>query len=303
VSVSPAHLLSQAGPLVTLGRVALRALQRDRDDGAPAPQDVPGPWSERVVQGPREPLVRAFVANAGGDPGWYRGRVPPALFAQWTFDTLSRALDALPWNLTRVLNARVELEPRAAIPVGVPLVVRARLLSVERDERRARIVTEVHTGPRETPDALRARVHTHLPFGKAQEGSRPRARSTEVVRPSLAARELSHAPLGATAGRDFGLLTGDLNPIHWLAPAARFAGFRGAILHGFASMARAIESLNRAVFVGDPQAMTSLDVRFLRPLVLPARVGVYADRLARSLWIADGPDGPAYLSGQYSTER
>ena len=87
----------------------------------------------------------------------------------------------------------------------------------------------------------------------------------------LDAKEIAFLRLTGTAGRDFAALTGDVNPIHWFAPAARAAGFRGCILHGFRTLARTIEALNRRVFAGDPRALASIDVRFMRPLVLPAK--------------------------------
>jgi acyl dehydratase len=71
-------------------------------------------------------------------------------------------------------------------------------------------------------------------------------------------------------------------------------GFRGTILHGFATMARAIEGLVRARFAGDPARLRTFDGRFTKPLLLPARVGLYAR--GADVWVADAPGGPAYLA-------
>ncbi len=295
MAVSIVHLLSQKSALMALGRVALRSVI-PRAEGEPrAAMELPGPWVEETVAAPSEALVRAFVANAGGDVGWYRGVVPSAMFAMWTFSAVSRALGALPWPMTRVLNAGVTLLEAAPIAREATLSVRARLASVELDERRAKISTEIETGPASDPAALRALLHTYLPLGKPSK-----SRETKLPeRATEAARELAFWSLARTAGRDFALLTGDINPIHWIGPAAKMAGFRSVILHGFASMARAVEGLNRAVFVGDPARLRSLDVRFVRPLLLPARVGLYLDRATQRFWIADGLTGPAYLSGTF----
>jgi hypothetical protein len=67
------------------------------------------------------------------------------------------------------------------------------------------------------------------------------------------------------------------------------------------TMARAIEGLNRARFAGDVHAIREIDLRFTRPLVLPARVGLYLD--GDRLWVGDAPGGPAYLEGQFTAKK
>jgi hypothetical protein len=62
-------------------------------------------------------------------------------------------------------------------------------------------------------------------------------------------------------------------------------------------MARAIEALNRGLLAGDVTALQEIDVRFTRPLVLPARVGVYVR--GDKVWVGDAPGGPAYLEGTF----
>ena len=76
-------------------------------------------------------------------------------------------------------------------------------------------------------------------------------------------------------------------------------GFKNTILHGFGTLARAIEGLIRAKFAGDVNALAEIDVRFTRPLVLPARVGLYVS--GERIWVGDAPGGPAYLEGTFKT--
>jgi acyl dehydratase len=116
------------------------------------------------------------------------------------------------------------------------------------------------------------------------------------------ARQIAALDLGPRAGLDFAKLTGDMNPIHWFAPYARAAGFRGCILHGFATLARAVEALNRTLPGRDPMRLSSVDVRFSRPLLLPARFGVYVSD-ASGLWVGDGPGGDVYLEGHFQLEN
>ena len=46
----------------------------------------------------------------------------------------------------------------------------------------------------------------------------------------------------------------------------------------------------------------SEDVKFTRPLTLPARVGVYVTD-DRSVFVGDAPSGPAYLTGRFEATR
>jgi acyl dehydratase len=87
--------------------------------------------------------------------------------------------------------------------------------------------------------------------------------------------------------------------VHWIRPYARAFGFRSTILHGFSTMARAIEGLGRALYAGDTRRVRVFDCRFTRPLVLPARVGLYLR--GSEVFVGDAPDGPAYLAGSFQT--
>jgi hypothetical protein len=111
-------------------------------------------------------------------------------------------------------------------------------------------------------------------------------------------KELARWNLGTHVGLEFAKLTGDFNPIHWIPPAARANGFRNVINHGFSTMARAIEGLNRSLFSGDVSRLEAIDVKFTKPLVLPAKVGLYIDD--DRVFVGDAPGGPAYLVGTYS---
>ena len=95
--------------------------------------------------------------------------------------------------------------------------------------------------------------------------------------------------------------SGDLNPLHWAPPYARASGFRGAILHGFSTMARAMEGIIRHMYAGAAIRLGGVDVRFTRPLVLPARVGLYVRgrEASREVFVGDAPGGPAYLAGTF----
>jgi acyl dehydratase len=227
--------------------------------------------------------------------------VPAHFFPQWGFPLAARALAGLPYPLARVVNAGCRIEAHAPLPGGEPLFARVRLQSVDEDERRALVTTRVETGTRDVPFSVIAEMRVFIPLPSRGEGKQKSGGGKAKPTVPADAREIAFLRLSKGAGLDFAKLTGDFNPIHWIEPYARAAGFRSTILHGFATLARAIEALNRARFAGDPARLRVVDARFTRPLVLPARAGVYVDD-AGGLWVGDAPAGGAYLEGHYETE-
>jgi acyl dehydratase len=286
MSVPYRHLRHQLPVIASLGGTAIAALRKTKR-AAPAEEIV-----QTIAPRPRE-LVRDYVRHVGGDPSAYKHTLPPHLFPQWGFPLAARTLAGLPYPVARVLNGGCRLEMRAPLPADKPLTVRARLLDIDDDGRRAVLRQQVITGTDETPDALIATLYAIVPLAKGAEKKQP-------VRVPDDARELAYWRIAPDAGAAFAALTGDVNPIHWLAPYARAAGFKNPILHGFATIARAFEGLVRARLAGDPRRLRTLDARLTRPLTLPAQVGLYTR--GGDLWVADAPGGPAYLAAAYTTE-
>src|SRR5215218_3722120 len=73
--------------------------------------------------------------------------------------------------------------------------------------------------------------------------------------------------LGGDLGRRYAAVSGDRNPIHMHALTAKPLGFPSAIAHGMWSKARALAQLGSRL----PEAFEA-DVRFRKPILLPARV-------------------------------
>src|SRR5206468_11960798 len=133
--------------------------------------------------------------------------------------------------------------------------------------RRAVLDQKIVTGTKSNPEAVVAHLFVFIPITKYDKKS---GKKTEKARVPVNARELAFWRLSADAGLDFAKLTGDFNPVHWVPAWARAFGFKSTILHGFGTLARAIEGLTRVRFAGDPNALEEIDVRFTRPLTLPA---------------------------------
>lgn len=294
------HIVHQGPMIRSLGRMAVAALrQRAGGNGhAAGPADVPGPELTEVVP-PRDPeLVRDYVRWAGGDPKAYGRRLPPHLWPQWGFPLLGRALAGVGYPLSRVLNGGSRIEVHAPLPVDQPLYLRGRLAAVDDDGRRAVLTLRLVTGTAEMPDAVVSDLVAFVPLSKA-DGRKDKSAKRRAALVPDDAREIGRWKLPPDAGLAFACLTGDFNPVHWLPPYAKAAGFRSTILHGFATEARAIETLNRVVFAGDTRRLQTVDVKFTRPVQLPARVGCYVRD--GEIYVGDAPGGPAYLTGTFAS--
>lgn len=299
MSVSIRHVLSQGPVLRALSGVALAAVRQKGNGGAArANAEVPGPWIEETIPPRPAELVRDYVRHVGGDASSYKSIVPAHLFPQWGFPLAARALAGLQYPLVRVVNAGCRIEQRAPLPAGEPLHVKARIESIDDDGKRALITQRVITGTANVPEAIVADLRAFVPLAREKSNGKTNGAASKPRVPNDA-REIAFLRIADDAGLDFAKLTGDFNPIHWVPAYARAAGFRACILHGFSTLARAISAIERAVLAGDPKKLATIDVRFSRPLVLPARVGVYVDD-SNHVWVGDAPGGGAYLEGTFT---
>ena len=126
-------------------------------------------------------------------------------------------------------------------------------------ERYQRLIT----GTAENPELLVSDVFAVIVLQKTK--GEPRPEDTNVYK-SIGAFRAERID-----GLRFGILTGDMNPLHWVPPYAKMAGFKNEILHGFGTFARTWELLAQQVGKG---RVGLVDVRFIRPLVLPATADV-----------------------------
>lgn len=299
--VSSRYVLRQGPMLSALGKTAARALAQRvlpaRHADTRQPQVTPGPEIVRRFTPLPDDLVDTYVAHLGGDVRAYRGVVPPHLFPQWALPVAAEALHGLRYPVLRVLNAGCRLQINGWMRRDEVLNVRAQLASIDDDGKRALITTRVTTGTTSAPDALVVEIHAFVPL--ASNGRGDKGDKKERPRVPQGSREIAFGTLEADAGLSFAKLTGDFNPIHWLPPYAKAAGFRNVILHGFGTFARAWEGLVRGVLGGDVRRVKLLEAKFTRPLVLPHAVGVYVRQ--REIFVGDGIEGPAYMTGQFET--
>ncbi len=325
------HIIHQRRVLATLGKTAFSAVRQQlgKKSKAAAVPSVPGPEQTATIPPLPAELIRDYVRHCGGDPGAYKRTVPAHLFPQWGFPMAAKTLVGLPYPLMRVLNGGCRLEINGPLPQGEPLNVSAQLAGIDDNGRRAVLHQKVVTGTSAQPDAVVGHLYAIVPLGGGSKDKRkpkktkngksngvklhginikPKpepaaatpapAKKKDKARVPAGARELAYWRINADAGLAFAMLTGDFNPVHWIKPYAKAFGFRSTILHGFATMARTVEGLNRGLFSGSTEQISMIDVQFTRPLTLPSSVGLYVTH-DDQVFVGDAPGGPAYLVGTF----
>lgn len=300
MSVSMKHILSQGPVLAGLGRTLLAGAKR-KIFGYDEDLDVPGKLIEREFDPRPGDLIRDYVEHVGGNPDDYEKTLPPHLFPQWGFALAPRTLTDLPYPITRAMNGGCRMQVNQPLPRDEKLHVTAQLVDVDDNGSRAVLKQEIITSTPSVQAGIVAHLFVVIPLGGSSDGSSgdnstksdPKQRKQVPVDST----ELSHWTIPENAGLDFAKLTGDFNPLHWVSPYAKAAGFPNVILHGFSTMARAYEGLkNNGLSPGE--TIDVLDVKFTKPLVLPADVGLYRDG-DRGIYVGDGPGESSYMSGLY----
>jgi MaoC like domain len=292
----PLRFIRYQGPVLRgMGEAAVGALKQRIGGKKKAATNGHGAAEHRLTVSPRPAeLVNAYVRWVGGDPASYKGRVPAHLFPQWGFPLTGKLVEGLSYPMLAAMNGGCKLTINGALPAGEPLEVSGRLDAVDDNGQRAILDQKIVTGTKSNPEAVVAHLYVFIPLKREEKKN---GKPKDKARVPVDAREIAFFKLGPKAGLDFAKLTGDFNPVHWVPRWAKAFGFKNVILHGFGTLARAIEALNRGLFAGDVTALQEIDVRFTRPLVLPARVGVYVR--GNEVWVGDAPGGPAYLEGRF----
>jgi hypothetical protein len=270
----------------------VQALARSKQGKSDLPP-IPGPELSQTIPPRPDALINDYLRHVGGDLSTYKGIVPWHFFPQFAFPLMTKALEAMPYPLTRLMNGGCTCYIKEQLARGKPLEVKTRLSEVDADERRIILTQRISIGTEKTPEAVLVDHVSIIPLGG---GGGDKKAKKEKPRVPDAVREIGRFRVGAKAGLEFAFLTGDINPLHWVGPYARSLGHRGPIVHGFNTMAHAIEVLNKNLWAKDVTQLKSFSIRFTRPMLMPGGAGVYLDA-ENNLYVGDGPEGPAYALG------
>jgi acyl dehydratase len=165
-----------------------------------------------------------------------------------------------PFGAVGLVHVENRIEQRRRIGIGEELTIRVRPTKLEPHPkgRTFSLLTEVTVGGQVAWES----VSTMLRRGKGDENA---------VVPAMREETRSDAGaewrLASDLGRRYAAVSGDRNPIHLHALTAKPLGFPAAIAHGMWTKARCLAALDSRL----PDAF-AVDVRFRKPILLPARV-------------------------------
>jgi acyl dehydratase len=162
-------------------------------------------------------------------------------------------------GLVHVAN-KITQHRRIGIGEELSLRVEASKLQPHAKGRAFDVVTEVRIGRQIAWES----TSTFLRRGKGDASAAP-AEAFPIVDEDVAASATWTLP--SDLGRRYAAVSGDRNPIHMHALTAKPLGFPAAIAHGMWTKARALAALESRL----PDAFET-DVRFRRPILLPAKV-------------------------------
>jgi len=167
-----------------------------------------------------------------------------------------------PFGAVGLVHVENRIEQRRRIGIDEELTIRVRptKLAPHPKGQTFSLLTEATVGDEKVWES----VSTMLRRGRGDE----RARADKGFAPLPADAPAGAVwKLGGDLGRRYAGVSGDRNPIHMHSLTARPLGFAGAIAHGMWTKARCLAALDSRL----PDAF-AVDVRFRKPILLPARV-------------------------------
>lgn len=171
-----------------------------------------------------------------------------------------------------------EIESHRALRVGDELNIRARAENLREHPSGllVDIVTEIRTGDDDEPawvqrSGMLSKRRTSLsPAKDAPRPPKPEPPTAAEIGDPTVVKSVNEARIS-----EYAAVSGDRNPIHVSGVGAKAFGFPNVIAHGMWTAA----TLLGAVEGGIPERVR-YSVEFGKPVVLPARLGVYARRAA-----------------------
>lgn len=196
--------------------------------------------------------------------------------------------EKVPIRLLGVVHLGQRIRQSRDLRADEPLVLVSRVEGHQETDRGQEIVvqTEAFSGDERVWEGA-----STILVSRREGRRRPRGRSSGFLRVPEGARMRSFEIPG-DIGRRFGMLTGDLNPIHLWSFTSQAFGFRRPIVHGTWSLARSLAVLGA-------KGPMELEASFKLPLSMPgeAKVEDWEGDAGRHFLVSDAVTGRPHLSG------
>ncbi|OUS24237.1 hypothetical protein A9Q99_25220 [Gammaproteobacteria bacterium 45_16_T64] len=255
---TPVTLLLEQGPMLkTLGRIAISTVLPSKKS-ANNPNSFPV-ISERVAS-PSTKLIEHYLRWAGVTGDRYKGHIPPHMFTQFAMPICSQQIEMTRYNIGGIINQGCGMTIYNSIPLGKDLQVDCEVVSVTEDNGRARLHQRLAVAAVGGEKAIDVDFYTAFIIGKGVK------KAKEAPEPMEFSSQGSWSA-SSNDGLEFGILTGDLNPIHWIGPVAKMSAFKSKVLHGFGMFVRTFELIQQS----SSEDIRSIDVKFISPVKLPSQ--------------------------------
>jgi acyl dehydratase len=194
-----------------------------------------------------------------------------------------------PFGAVGLVHVQNEIAQRRPIGIDEEMTIRVRPTKLQPHPkgRTFALQTEALVGD----EVVWESVSTMLRRGRGDDTAK-QEKGFEPVSPETGAS--AEWKLAGDLGRRYGAVSGDRNPIHMHSLTAKPLGFPAAIAHGMWTKARALAQLESRL----PESF-DVDVRFRRPILLPARVEFASEEAADEIRFAvrDARKGTPHLDG------
>ncbi len=281
--------------------------------------EIPGDLERSLVSGriptPSRALLADFMRVTQCDPAFLRleggaQALPPTFYVTWAMAALGEAIVKLPlpYDYARVLHSASEVRYSRPLCIDETAEYTTRVTSIDDNPRRAKIRVESIVTERDSrgPEIFRNTMELHVPKpAPKQAGAKPKRPDPPAIADDM--RAISDLRMPARLGRQYALVAGDFNPVHWSRLAARSMGFKSTFVQGYCTKALLAHGLIRQILRGAADRLVSLRVEFRKPILLPATVTIFAGPpldndgvTERAVAIGRGPGGEAYVTGAFS---
>ncbi|NLR94152.1 MaoC/PaaZ C-terminal domain-containing protein [Flammeovirga agarivorans] len=216
---------------------------------------------ETLLNPPSKKLIESYITWSGGIAGNYEGILPPHIFSQYALPFGLSLLEKTPYKLAKVINQGVDIKVLGELKDNQPIFARTEIVDIKEDNGRARVHQKLVAGVDSSSIALEVHLYTAFIIGKREKKKTKR----EEVEKNLI--EVGEWSVAKNDGFNFGVLTGDLNPLHWVDVIAKATPFKSTILHGFGQLAKTYELLQTK----EGKMISDISIKFIKPVKLPNR--------------------------------
>jgi acyl dehydratase len=250
---------------------------------------------DRTVRVEGQKIDRSNVANYAAVTGLrYGDHVPLTYPFTLTFPVVMSLVTSFDFPFAAMGSVHMENDITQYKPISVTDTVDVKTHAENLREHRKGLLVDVVTDVSVGNDTAWHQVTTflHQQRTSLSDEPKPEPKKQPKLPPPNGILRITPARI-----RRYASVSGDHNPIHTNPIAAKLFGFPTAIAHGMFSAAAVLANIEGQL----PDAVR-YSVRFGKPVVLPAKVGVYVDRDAKGweLALRNLSKGYPYLTGMVS---